>query len=74
MDLPVGGRGAVPAAYVRAPDLRVERLEQTYARVADDSVHQRYDYVAPAFGFECRLIYDESGLVLDYPGLAVRVG
>jgi hypothetical protein len=25
-----------------------------------------------AFGFTCRLVYDESGLVLDYPGIAVR--
>jgi hypothetical protein len=28
----------------------------------------------PALGFTCRLIYDESGLVLDYPGIAVRAG
>jgi hypothetical protein len=27
---------------------------------------------APAFGFGARLVYDRSGLVLDYPGIAVR--
>jgi hypothetical protein len=74
MSLPIGGRAAAPAAYVRALDLAVERLEQTYVRTADDSVQQRYDYTAPAFAFAGRLVYDETGLVLDYPGIAVRVG
>jgi uncharacterized protein len=50
----------------------VERLEQTYARTTDDAARQCYDYAAPAF--EARLVYDESGLVLDYPGIAVRAG
>jgi len=35
---------------------------------------QRYDYAAPVFDFACRLLYDESGLVLDYPGIAIRAG
>ena len=73
LGLPVGGRATAPAAYVRA-DLAVERLEQTYARVTDETSHQRYDYRAPAFEFACRLVYDESGLAIDYPGIAVRVG
>jgi len=62
-----------PAAYVRALDLTVERLEQHYVRVADESNHQRYDYRAPAFDFACRLVYDASGLVLEYPGIATRI-
>jgi len=70
----VGGRAAAPAAYVRALDLAVERLEQTYTRIADETSHQRYDYTAPAFEFASRLVYDEAGLVLDYPGVAVRAG
>ena len=53
-------------------DLSVERLDQDYARTADEGRYQRYDYAAPVFGFACRLVYDESGLVLDYPGIAVR--
>jgi hypothetical protein len=73
-DLLVGGRAAAPAVYVRALDLGVERLEQTYTRIADETGHQRYDYTAPAFEFASRLVYDESGLVLDYPGVAVRAG
>jgi len=74
MGLPVGARASAPAAYVRALDLSVERLDQDYARTADEGRYQRYDYAAPAFGFTSRLVYDESGLVLDYPGIARRAG
>ncbi len=70
--LPVAAEAAAPAAYVRAADLAVERLEQTYVRAADEASWQRYDYAAPAFEFSARLVYDEAGLVLDYPGIAVR--
>ncbi|MFC6082903.1 putative glycolipid-binding domain-containing protein [Sphaerisporangium aureirubrum] len=70
LTLPVGAEVQAPAAYVRALDLTVERLEQQYVRTADPG--RRYDYFSPAFGFACRLTYDESGLVLDYPGIAVR--
>jgi hypothetical protein len=40
----------------------------------DDRDRGRYRYSAPGFGFECRLLYDEHGLVLEYPGIAVRAG
>jgi uncharacterized protein len=52
----------------------VERLEQTYHRAPDEAAGQCYDYAAPAFGFACRIAYDQSGLVLSYPGIAVRAG
>ncbi|MET7328919.1 putative glycolipid-binding domain-containing protein [Nonomuraea sp. NPDC005650] len=70
--LGVGAASPAPAAYVRAADLAVERLEQHYGRLADEEGRQRYDYAAPVFDVACRLVYDESGLVLDYPGLATR--
>jgi uncharacterized protein len=70
--LPVAAEAAAPTAYVRAADLAVERLEQTYVRAADEASWQRYDYAAPTFDFSARLVYDEAGLVLDYPGIAVR--
>jgi hypothetical protein len=66
-------RERVAAAYVRALDLSVERLGQRYARVADDGNTSQYDYRAPAFDFDARLVYDEAGLQLDYPGIARRV-
>jgi uncharacterized protein len=72
MGLHVGARASAPAAYVRALDLSVERLGQDYTRTADKGRSQRYDYAAPVFDFAGRLGYDESGLVLDYPGIAVR--
>lgn len=69
-----GERAAVPAAYVRAVGLDVERLEQTYVRIDDDGAQQRFDYAAPAFDFSCQLVYDPAGLVLAYPGIAIRAG
>jgi uncharacterized protein len=72
MALPAGARAAAPAAYVRAAGLAVERLEPTYVRAAGQATRQCFDYTAPAFDFSCRLVYDESGLVVDYPGIAVR--
>lgn len=70
--LPIGGGSQAPAAYVRALDLRVERLEQHYVRVRDRDGHQCYEYTAPSFDFSCELVYDEAGLVLAYPGIAMR--
>lgn len=72
LGLEVGQLAEAPAAYVRALDLSVERLEQRYLRLDDDGERQRYLYTAPAFAFECELSYDEFGLVLEYPGIAVR--
>ncbi len=73
LGLAVGQSADAPAAYVRAPELAVERLEQRYTRVEGDGRQSRYDYAAPSFGFRARLVYDEFGLVLEYPGIAVRV-
>lgn len=70
--LSIGDEASCPAAYIRASALAVERLEQTYLRLPDMDARQRYDYTAPAFQFASRLIYDESGLVMQYPGIAIR--
>ena len=72
LGLEIGQEAEAPAAYVRALDLTVERLEQRYARTGDGSMGQRYDYVAPRFAYTGRLDYDAHGLVLDYPGIAER--
>jgi hypothetical protein len=71
--LGVGQEADAPAAWVRALDLEVERLEQRYARLGDEGTRSRYDYAAPDLDFSCVIVYDEYGLVLDYPGIAVRV-
>jgi hypothetical protein len=72
LGLEVGQQADAPAAYVRALDLGVQRLEQRYVRLDNEGDRQRYDYTSPAFGFEGRLVYDEFGLVVEYPGIAVR--
>ena len=72
LGLRTGERAEAPAVYVRAADLVIERLEQRYARLHDGEHGQRYAYAAPRFAFECELSYDAHGLVLDYPGIAVR--
>jgi hypothetical protein len=46
MGLPVSGRAAAPAAYLRAVGLAVERLEQTYVRITEEAGCQRYEYAA----------------------------
>ena len=73
LGLEVGQQADAPAAYVRALDLTVERLEQSYARLEDDDGRRLYDYASPAFGYRAELVYDEFGFVLDYPGIAIRV-
>jgi hypothetical protein len=72
LELPIGERADAPAAYVRTKSLVVERLDQTYRRIKDDGSTCRYDYTAPAFDFHCMITYDQSGLVLHYPGIARR--
>lgn len=72
LGLGVADRAEAPAVYVRTVDLAVGVLDQTYVRLADRGGRPRYRYTAPTFDFTCELVYDESGLVVDYPGVAVR--
>ena len=65
--LPLGEVTEAPAAYVRALDLSVTRLDQTYRRLDD----RRYAYTSEA-DFRAVLEYDGAGLIVDYPGIAVR--
>jgi len=72
LDLSLGDRADAPAVYVHLSGARVDRLDQFYTRVKDVDGYQRFEYEAPAFDFECRMVYDDAGLVLDYPGIATR--
>jgi hypothetical protein len=73
--LGVGEAGELPAVYVRALDLDIERLEQRYLRVAadDDTTRRRFHYSAPRFDYDDHVDYDSRGLVLHYPGIATRI-
>ncbi|TCC07945.1 putative glycolipid-binding domain-containing protein [Kribbella soli] len=62
----------VPAAFVQADDLAVVRLEQRYTLTSSDERGHVFHYESATFDFECELTFDASGLVLDYPGIAVR--
>jgi uncharacterized protein len=79
LELEPGTTASVPAVYVRAQGLSVERLEQDYTRrPADAAVAEpagpSVDYVARAFDFAARIDYDAAGLVVRYPGIAQRLG
>lgn len=68
LPMPVGEVVSASAVYVRALDLEVRRLDQTYRRRDDRS----FDYTSEG-GFAAVLSYDGSGLITDYPGIASRV-
>ncbi|MWV60772.1 putative glycolipid-binding domain-containing protein [Rathayibacter sp. VKM Ac-2754] len=72
LDLVEGVGVDVPAAFVRADDLRVERLEQRYTLTEAGSGHLLFHYESSTFDFACDLRYDGSGLVIEYPGIANR--
>lgn len=72
LGLAVGDGAEAPAAFVRALDLGVERLEQRYERIGDGERGPRFDYESPASEFRCVIEYDASGLVVEYPEIAVR--
>ena len=74
LDLAPGAQAGAPAAYVRAATLTAGRLDQVYRRRPDEGGRPCYDYAAPAFGFTARLVYDEAGLIVGYPGIAARAG
>ena len=52
---------------MRALDLSVVRLDQTYRRLDG----HRFAYTSDG-DFAAVLTYDDAGLVVDYPGIAVR--
>ncbi len=54
--LGVDEEAAAPAVYVRATDLAVMRLEQTYRRLESPDDRPRYHYRSSTFDFECVLV------------------
>ena len=74
LDLAEGAQADAPAAYVRAATLAADRLDQVYRRHPGGEDRLCFDYAAPAFGFTARLVYDDAGLIVSYPGIAARAG
>jgi hypothetical protein len=67
LDLAVGERADIRAAWLRFPEFRVEALEQSYQREAP----RLFRYIAWVDGevFQTRLQTDEFGRILRYEGL-----
>jgi hypothetical protein len=65
LGLPIGTHASVRAAWVRFPNLTLEVLEQTYARISRD----RYIYESAGGEFRRELTVDDFGCVTEYPGL-----
>lgn len=63
--LAIGEKTEAPAAYLSFPELRMERLEQTYERIGEG----RYAYSAPLYRYEEVLEVSETGFVTNYPKL-----
>ena len=63
LGLDVGEEAEITVAWLRWPELTVERAVQRYARVAED----RYRYSQEEFTAE--LVVDDQGLVVEYEGL-----
>lgn len=61
--LEVGGEAEIAVAWLRWPELRLERAVQRYARLAKDR------YLFSQDDFRAELVVDEQGLVIDYEGL-----
>lgn len=72
LDFIVGVGVDVPAAFVRADDLRVERLEQRYTLIEANPEQILIHYESSTFEFAYELRYDSSGLVIEYLGIASR--
>jgi uncharacterized protein len=69
LDLTVGESAPVRSAWLRFPELRLERLEQVYTREADRRF--RYHAVVDGEPFIARLDTDAFGRVVRYEGLWV---
>ncbi|MFI2487427.1 putative glycolipid-binding domain-containing protein [Promicromonospora kroppenstedtii] len=72
LDLSPGRTYQAPAAFVRAEDLGIRRIEQDYRFRERTPDALLLDYASATFDVACVLTLDTAGLVLEYPGIAVR--
>jgi uncharacterized protein len=70
--LAVGASAPVQSAWLRFPELRLERLDQTYTREEERAF--RYRALVDGEPFVARLDTDEFGRVIRYEGLWEAVG
>lgn len=65
LNLSIGQRAQVRAAWLRFPSFILEPFEQTYTRTAED----RYIYESAGGKFRRELTVTPAGFVLEYPGI-----
>lgn len=68
LDLGIGVSAPAPAAWFAFPELKMQRMDQTYRRVDV----ARYDY--SGLGYRDVLKVSPQGFVIEYPGLWSAVG
>lgn len=60
-------------AFIRLPELTVERVRQRYTCLAHDEAGGRYRYEGLGTGYATELPVDTEGLVVEYPDWYRRV-
>jgi uncharacterized protein len=69
LNLQVGSRQSIIAAWVKFPELTVQPLFQRYTRLAKDT----YRYESNT-GYAAEIVVDDLGLVIAYPSGWERIG
>jgi len=73
LGLEPGQSKELAVAYIRVPELLVEAERQRYGCLQARGDGGLYRFEALPSGFSAELAVDAEGLVLDYPGLFLRV-
>ena len=69
LQLSIGARHEIAAAFVIVPELEVRVAPQRYTRLGPNE----YRYESVDTGFTADLTVDDDGIVIDYPQLSRRV-
>lgn len=72
--LRAGGPVEFLMAWISVPDLAVTPSRQRYTFVRNDEVASVVRYESASRDFVAELLFDEDGLVVDYPGIGHRLG
>lgn len=59
--------------YVNVPEMKIERSHQRYTCLRSDATGGVYRFQTLDYDFTADLTVDETGLVVDYPGLFRRI-
>jgi hypothetical protein len=62
-------------AWISVPDLQLHRSPQryTFVRATPNARTVLFESIGPDEDFAAEIIFDDDGLVIDYPGIARRI-